>query len=50
MSKIHGIREKMYCCAFGCQNRNVNHFYRILSSTMPVEAERRRLNGQTMDT
>ncbi len=27
-------REKKYCCAFGYQNRNANHFYRMpLSKT-----------------
>ncbi len=35
MGKIHGIIEKNhYCCAFGYQNRNANHFFRIpLSKT-----------------
>ncbi len=37
--KIHIIRDKMYCCAFGCQNRNANNFYRILLSKMPFEAK-----------
>ncbi len=45
--KIHEIRDKMYCCAFGCQNRNANHFYRMLSSKTPFEAKRRHLNRQT---
>ncbi len=51
MGKIHEIRENIYIyfCAFRCQNRNANHFYRILSSKMPFETKRRHLNGQTMD-
>uniref|UniRef100_A0A671NKT1 Transmembrane protein 256 n=1 Tax=Sinocyclocheilus anshuiensis TaxID=1608454 RepID=A0A671NKT1_9TELE len=31
--KIQGIREKIYCCAFGCQNWNGNNFDIILLST-----------------